>query len=173
MKNNKLVEEAKAFALLAHDGFFRLNKARDPYFIHLEEVARLVEQSGGSNEEIAAAWLHDTVEDTSATIAIIKERFGDMVAVIVDGLTDLPNMTKMPTFERKKLQAKRVRAKSDSVKRVKIADQISNVRSVVIDPPSKWSEQKCKDYVVGAKLIVEECKEASSFLYAEFQAVAK
>lgn len=170
MASSQLVNSARDFALEAHKGLIRPNKAQEPYSTHLEEVAGLVEQSGGSEEEVAAAWLHDTVEDTGTTLDTIRERFGDLVATIVDGLTDKPDLTGMPTLERKRLQAERVREKSHSVKRVKIADQTSNLRSVAVDPPVKWDEQKCKDYIAGAKLIVDECKGVSPYLDAEFQA---
>jgi len=163
-----LVERARVFALKAHEGIVRPNKAQEPYSTHIKEVAELVEQSGGSQDEIAAAWLHDTIEDTKTTLDDIQREFGETVATIVDGLTDKPDLQGMPTFARKQLQAERVRTKNDSVKQVKIADQTSNVRSVAIDPPVTWDKQKCLDYVNGALVIVEECKTVSPFLYSEF-----
>src|ERR1700722_4202247 len=100
-----LIEKAKEFALQAHEGLFRKNSAHEPYSVHIQEVAALVDESGGSAEEIAAAWLHDVVEDTQYTIADIRQRFGDIVAYIVDGLTDPKDYEGMPTLERKDLQA--------------------------------------------------------------------
>src|SRR5580700_10404134 len=117
--NTLLVSKAREFSIKAHNGLFRKNKAHDPYSVHLEEVAILVEQSGGSPEEIAAAWLHDAVEDTDVTLEEIRKQFGDAVADIVDGLTDPLEYKGMPTLERKTLQSKRIHTKSDSIKRVK------------------------------------------------------
>jgi len=135
-----------------------------------EEIAAasLVVASGGSEEEIAAAWLHDVVEDTSRSLEDIRDNFGEEVASIVHGLTDPPEFNGMHTFERKAAQARRVSDESDSVKRVKIADQISNVRSVAVDPPVKWDSKKCLDYANGAELVVWECKDASGRLFGLF-----
>lgn len=165
---SELIEQAKAFALNAHKGQTRLNKDKTPLATHLEEVVSLVEWSGGSEVEIAAAWLHDVVEDTKKTIVDIYENFGGEVVSIVHGLTDPPEFNGMHTLERKTAQARRVAGESDSVKRVKLADQISNVRSVAVDPPVHWDAQKCLDYTEGARKIVFECCEVSEMLFAKF-----
>ena len=169
MAHSPLVSNAKSVAHRQHEGLFRPNKNSDPYHTHTDEVALLVEQSGGSDIEIAAAHLHDTVEDTDLTIADIEKNFGPVVALIVDGLTDKPDITELPLLQRKVIQAERVQEKSASVKRCKLADQISNVRSVAIDPPVTWSAQKCRDYVTGAKCIADACKGVSAYLDAEFE----
>ena len=165
---SELVERARVFALEAHKSQKRFNKDKTPLATHIEEVATLVEQSGGNEVEIAAAWLHDVVEDTSRSLENIRDNFGEEVARIVDGLTDPPEFNGMHTLERKIAQARRVSDESDSVKRVKIADQISNVRSVAVDPPVKWDSRKCLAYANGAELVVWECKEASGRLYGLF-----
>lgn len=134
---------------------------------HIEEVVSLVEWSGGSEEEIAAAYLHDVVEDTPVTLAEIAANFGVEVATVVDGLTDPPGSDGV-TLERKLAQARRVSGESDSVKRVKIADQISNVRLVAVDPPVDWDSKKCLDCANGAELVVWECKDASGRLFGLF-----
>lgn len=121
-----------------------------------------------SDEEIAAAFLHDSVEDTPTTLSEIVELFGAVVGDIVDGLTDPSEFDTLPTLIRKRRQALRIQSKSDSVKRVKIADQTSNLRSVAVDPPVKWNKQKCLDYIEGARLIVMECRGASGFLEIQF-----
>ena len=166
--NISLIYEAKRFALKAHEGLFRKNAAKEPYSTHITEVAMLVETSGGTDLEIAAAWLHDVVEDTDITLDQIRAKFGDAVADIVDGLTDPPDFKGRPIFERKTLQAERVVTKSDSVKRVKIADQISNTQSVAFDPPVEWDVEKCVRYVEGARRIVEQCDGVSIFLEDKF-----
>lgn len=165
---SNLVDRAKAFALEAHKGQRRFNIAKTPMAVHIGEVASLVQLSGGSEEEIAAAWLHDVVEDTSVTLAEVAANFGASVAAIVDGLTDPPEFGGLHTRERKAAQAQRVSGESDSVKRVKMADQISNVRSVAVDPPVKWNAQKCLDYTEGARQIVFECCEVSETLFGKF-----
>lgn len=100
---SELVEKAEKFGLRAHDGTIRPNRAREPYSVHISQVARLIEQAGGSEEEIAAGWLHDTVEDTNVTIEMIRAKFGDKVAELVAGLTDPEWPAGISTLERKRL----------------------------------------------------------------------
>ena len=165
---SELVERARAFAAKAHEGQTRLNKAKTPLVAHLEEVVSLVRESGGNDEELAAAWLHDVIEDTPVLFTDVAKNFGDKVASIVFGLTDPPKFSGLHTLERKTAQAERVRFLNDSVKRVKIADQTSNVRSVTTDSPVNWDTQKCLDYTEGARKIVFECQDVSEFLFGKF-----
>lgn len=169
MSNDNRIERARSFAVRVHSGQVRTNKAQEPYETHLEEVAELVRQSDGSEAEIAGAWLHDSVEDTSTTLAEVIEHFGEEIGVIVDGMTDPPDFSGTPTLHRKTRQAERINSKNASVKRVKLADQISNIRSVAVDPPVKWTTQKCTDYIEGARRIAEQCRGISEFLDREFQ----
>ncbi len=163
-----LAEKARSFAAKAHERQVRPNKARLPFITHLEEVVLLVEESGGSDEEIAAAWLHDVVEDTPVTLDEIAAHFGAPLAEMVDALTDPPDFSGLPTIVRKMRQAERIRSKGNDVKRVKIADQTANVRSIAADPPVTWDRKKCMDYVIGAGRIVFECLGVSEFLEEEF-----
>ncbi len=166
-----LIERADAFAALAHKDHFRSNKTHDPYIEHLREVASLVRGSGGTTEEICAALLHDSVEDTATTLEDIETEFGSVIKDIVKELTDDPESEKLPTLERKKLQAEHAKVVNSTVRRVKLADQISNVRYVVEAPSIKWDKQKCIDYVTGAYLIANECSGISVFLDQKFNEV--
>lgn len=157
------------FAVKMHFGQTRLNKDRTPLIDHVAEVASLVKESGGSTIEIAASWLHDIVEDTKVTFADIVSRFGQAIGDIVDGLTDPPEFKGLHTLERKIKQAERIRFKSDSIKRIKVADQVSNIRAVAVDPPVKWDHKKCLDYTEGAGRICQECLGVSRFLDKEFE----
>jgi len=165
---SELIKRARSFSEDAHRGQTRFNKNKTPLMTHLEEVASLVTKSGGTDIEIAVAWLHDVVEDTSVTLVDIIDSFGEEVANIVDGLTDPPEFKGLHTLERKFLQVERLRFKSVSVKRVKLADQMSNVRTIAVDPPVRWNDSKCRDYVNGARLISLECRCISEFLDEQF-----
>src|SRR3989344_4843848 len=165
---SELVERAKALALEAHKGQNRNNQAETPMMEHVSEVASIIDQSGGSKEEGVAAWLHDVVEDTHSVIQDIFDNFGEEVTSIVFGLTDLPEFRNLHTRERKAAQARRIRCLNDSVKRVKLADQISNVGSVAVDPPVNWSRQQCLYYVEGAWQVAYECRGVSGLLDALF-----
>src|SRR5882672_10206982 len=91
---NDLIAAARAFAGEAHGGINHLRKyTKDPYIVHPEEVAGIVASRPHTPEMIAAALLHDTVEDTPVTINDIRQRFGPVVAGLVDDLTDVSNPT--------------------------------------------------------------------------------
>ena len=160
------ITKAKQFASHAHRNHFRSDK-KTPYIFHLEEVAKLVEESGGTQQEIAAAWLHDTVEDTATTIEDIRSEFGDEIGNIVQGLTDLPEWLSLPLHERKNKQSERIANESDSVKRVKLADQTSNVKIVGFGKDRFTLDEKLV-YIDGAKQIAERCKSVSTYLDALF-----
>lgn len=169
---SELVCKAQIFATQVHAGQVRGNRAKSPFIFHPQEVARLVRGSGGSDEEIVAAFLHDTVEDTSTTMSDIIQYFGEEIGDMVDGLTDPVEFNDLQTSVRKAKQALRVRSKSDSVKRIKLADQISNVRSIAADAPT-WSRQKCIDYIEGARSIAMECRGVSEYLDIQFKKAYK
>lgn len=168
MNNIQLIPSARDWALREHAHIIitTVSGLKRPQILHLQEVANLVWSSGGSEEEIAAAWLHDIVEDTPVTLEEIANNFGESVAAIVDGLTDPPHFKAMHLSERKPKQAERLRAKGPSVKRVKIADQISNLHSLILDPIASMTPVECKYYFEGAKLIAQECMNISPLLDA-------
>ncbi len=147
-----LLKRAEQFARERHYGQFRKGTAREPYTIHLEEVSSLVEKWGGSEEIIAAAWLHDTIEDCPpTTVEELKRNFGERIATIVSELTDDKSLAKQ---ERKLLQIKNARNKSQEASLVKLADKTSNVGALANSPPSDWSLQRRLDYVSWATQVV-------------------
>ena len=82
-----LISRAERFARVRHEGQFRKGKAKEPYTNHLLEVAALVERWSGSESAIAAAWLHDTVEDCPPTSeAELESLFGNDVAEVAKTL---------------------------------------------------------------------------------------
>lgn len=163
------IKKVDAFADKAHAGHTHSNKANKPYIGHLRETAALVRESGGSVDEICAALLHDSVEDTEVTVEEIERNFNEHIAHLVSELTDPPGASKLPTLERKTNQAERVKQESDEVKRIKLSDQLSNVGIVTHDPPVSWSLQKCKDYIEGARRISVACTGVSDYLDTKFK----
>ena len=83
-----LIGRARIFAGLAH-GSQKRKYTGEPYIVHPVEVSEIVAWHNGSKEMIAAALLHDTVEDTDVTIDDIRNEFGNAVALLVDDLTDV------------------------------------------------------------------------------------
>jgi (p)ppGpp synthase/HD superfamily hydrolase len=166
MESQNNLNRVQAFSRNAHKHLSRISTTGiiRPHIHHIQEVADLVWISGGTDDEIIAAWLHDTVEDTDTTLEEIEKNFGKNVSLIVDGLTDHDHFKELQLQERKKLQAERLRHESASVRRVKIADQTSNIRSLVIDPVDDMTPEECYYYIVGAKLIADQCKGISPLL---------
>jgi len=166
MNTNNRLNRAQEFAREAHVHIIgtSITGIIKPQIHHIQEVADLVWASGGTDNEIIAAWLHDSVEDTETSFDNIEKEFGKEVRNIVEGLTDYDHWKDLPLKKRKQLQAERIRNESVSVRRVKIADQTSNIRGLTIDPVNTMTLQECHHYILGAKLIVDECRGVSQFL---------
>ena len=115
-----------------------------PYVSHLLSVAALVLEHGGSEDQAIAALLHDAVEDQGGrpTAERIRERFGDLVAEIVDGCTDTDVSPKPPWRLRKEAYVARVRNEPAHVRLVSAADKLHNARTMVTDlrihGPALW-----------------------------------
>jgi (p)ppGpp synthase/HD superfamily hydrolase len=122
----------------------RKGAAGEPYVNHLIEVADLVAAAGASEDVICAALLHDAIEDQDIAAATIADLFGADVAAMVCEVTDDKSL---PKAERKALQIARAPQLSPGAKLVKLADKISNVRSVASSPPADWPRQRRLDYV--------------------------
>src|SRR5699024_1304753 len=75
----------------AHSGQTR--RSGDPYITHPVSVATILAELGSPAEVIAAALLHDTVEDTDYSLEMLREEFGEVIAVMVDGVTKLDKVT--------------------------------------------------------------------------------
>jgi GTP diphosphokinase / guanosine-3',5'-bis(diphosphate) 3'-diphosphatase len=122
----------------------RKGAAKEPYVNHLIEVAYLVASSGASEDVVCAALLHDAIEDQGITAATIAGMFGAEVAAMVCEVSD---DKRLPKAERRALQIEHAPHLSPGAKLVKLADKISNVRSIVSSPPADWPPQRRLEYV--------------------------
>ncbi len=129
---------AYEFAAKAHEGQKR--SSGQPYIIHPLAVAFILLELGMDTDTICAAILHDVVEDTPATLDDLKKRFGQDVAILVDGVTKL---NKIPTFNREEQQAENVRkillAMSQDIRVmiIKLCDRLHNMRTLKYRPLQK------------------------------------
>lgn len=129
--DTSLFERAVVFATQAHSGTERRGKGY-PYILHPMEAATIVATLTNDPEMLAAAILHDTVEDTSATIEQIRTKFGDRVADLVQHET-APMADDVPWRQRKEAQiAQLAKAPYDS-KVVAMGDKLSNMRTLAAD----------------------------------------
>jgi len=133
-----LITKAYVFSAAAHAGQTRLSG--EPYLSHPLEVANLLAEMRLDAPSVAAGLLHDTVEDTYATIDEIEEQFGEEVADVVDGVTKISLMS----FETKEeAQAENIRkmvlamAEDIRVILVKLADRLHNMRTMDFQKPLK------------------------------------
>ena len=125
--------KAAAFAAQAH-GNQKRKYTGDPYITHCFEVAQTVQAVGGTCEQIVAAILHDTVEDTDVTIGEIEKNFGMVVATYVEWLTDCEgSMGNRAT--RKEIDRERLAQAPAEVQTIKLADLLSNTKSIVERDP--------------------------------------
>lgn len=137
MLTNK-VKHAIAFAMKHHSPQFR-QYTGEPYFNHLHRVADSVENLGGTEDMIVAAWLHDVVEDTEVTLDVIHQKFGPDVMLLVEELTSKYTSEAYPEMnrpKRKHLEAIRLGTISAEAKLIKRCDISDNLTSIVIYDPS-------------------------------------
>ncbi len=138
-----------------------------PYINHPLALARLLAVDGGVSdvELLMAAVLHDTVEDTDATIEEVGERFGERVAGLVAELTDDKCL---PKLRRRELQIAHAPHKSPAAALIKLADKTCHLRDAFTAPPAQWSPQRLRDYFDGAKQVADRLPVASDSMQALF-----
>lgn len=130
-QQQSLVVRARAFAIGAHGAINHRRKyTGDPYHVHLQGVAHLVMNVPHTDEMVAAAWLHDTVEDTKVTIADIDTEFGAHVAALVDWLSDKSKPEDGNRAARKAIDRAHIAEAPRPAKIVKLADLIDNSRTI-------------------------------------------
>jgi guanosine-3',5'-bis(diphosphate) 3'-pyrophosphohydrolase len=158
-----LVMRAASFAADRHRRQRRKDAEASPYINHPLALADLLAGEGGISDPIvlAAALLHDTVEDTETTLEEIAAGFGAEVAAIVAEVTDDKSL---PKAERKRLQVAKAAGKSERAKLVKLADKICNLRDIAATPPAGWSVERRRDYFGFAAEVVDGLRGVSPAL---------
>jgi len=166
------VLSAVVFASKKHSNHRRMGIAAEPYINHLVEVGALV--AGALSEPdtnlVIAALLHDTIEDAGVTIEELTQHFGPDVAGLVAEVTDDKSL---PKQERKRLQTLNAPLKSERAQMIKIADKISNLRSLQCSPPVGWDSERKTEYVRWAKQVVGGLTRPNPILLTEFDAIVE
>ncbi len=162
------VLDAARFASERHAAQKRKGAAGEPYINHLIEVAHLVSTAISEPDAnlVVAALLHDVIEDAGVTAAELTERFGPDVTALVVEVTDDKSL---PKSERKRLQVVNAPKKSVRAQSIKLADKISNVRSMLASPPADWDYRRRREYVDWAKRVVDGLAAPNPILKAEFE----
>ena len=159
---------AAKFAAEKHAAQRRKGAAAEPYINHLIEVAQLI---AGSSEQldtnlVMAGLLHDTIEDTGTTAEELERVFGSDVTALVVEMTDDKSL---PKEVRKTLQVESAPHKSVRAQVIKLADKISNLRSLLASPPATWSTERKREYLTWAQNVVNALSAPNPILKAEFE----
>ena len=170
MSDVSILLKALRFAADKHRDQRRKDVNASPYINHPIGVAQTLSEVGGVDdpEILAAAVLHDTVEDTESTIEELAKEFGARVASIVGEVTDDKTL---PKAERKRLQIEHARHISEEGALVKIADKISNVQDVTNNPPEGWDDKRRLEYLDWAEHVVKSCPVVNVSLLDQFDDV--
>ena len=177
--DTSLLDRAIVFAVRAHAGTERRGKGF-PYIVHPLEAVEIVATMTSDQELLAAAALHDTVEDTDVTVDRIRAEFGDRIAAIVASESD--------TFEegvseedswhsRKRAAIERLAGASHDAKIVALGDKLSNMRAIARDysvqGDSFWNifhAKDPKDHEWHYRGLADSLRELSdTFAYQEFE----
>ncbi|KAE9547898.1 hypothetical protein FO519_008890 [Halicephalobus sp. NKZ332] len=158
-----LIMKASDFAARRHRFQRRKDPHQTPYINHPIGVAHILANEAGIKDPtvIAAAILHDTVEDTKTTSEEIKAMFGDEIHHIVAECTDDKSL---PKQKRKELQVQNARSHSHKAKLVHLADKLYNLRDIERVRPIGWSPEVVKAYVKWSRQVLEELRGTNQIL---------
>jgi len=152
--STEIIFKALAFASEKHKNQKRKGGSAPPYINHPIKVAKVLVENNEENnfDLIAAAILHDTIEDTNTNKEELELIFGKEVCKIVCECTDDKNLKK---HERKQYQIDSAAAASLQAKKLKIADKICNMMDIKDDPPKNWSLDRKIDYLDWCEKVFE------------------
>ena len=166
------VLHATEFAARKHRNQRRKDKEASPYINHPITLASILLDEGGVDDPkvLAAALLHDTIEDTETSYDELKGQFGVLIADIVMEVTDVKWLH---TQARKRLQVSRAGRSTRGAKLVKLADKIANLRDMIAHPPDGWSLERKREYFDWAKSVVDQIRNTNPRLERRFDRIYK
>lgn len=164
-----IIEKARVFATAAHSAVRQVRKyTGEPYINHPAELVELLREHGIADQQmLAAAWLHDVVEDTGISLEVIRAEFGACVATLVEGLTDVSKPEDGNRKTRKAIDRAHTAAQSPACKTIKLADLISNTRSIVERDP-----EFAKVYLAEKRELLAVMRDADPRLWALANSIA-
>jgi (p)ppGpp synthase/HD superfamily hydrolase len=157
-----LEDRARTFATAAHAAVGQLRKYTfEPYIVHPTEVAATVKTVPHTEAMVAAAYLHDVVEDTGVSIELIRAEFGSEVSDLVGWLTDVSRPDHGNRAARKAVDRAHTASAPAEAQTIKLCDLISNTRSIV-EHDAKFAET----YLAEKRLLLEVMTKADPELMA-------
>lgn len=158
-----IVQKAWVYAMAAHAAVGQNRKyTNEPYIVHPYEVMTIVKSVPHTEDMLAAALLHDVVEDTGCTITDIHLNFGADIAAIVDGLTDVSKPEDGNRAKRKAIDREHTAQAPAEAQTIKLADLISNSKSIMQHDPDF-----AVTYLAEKKLLLEVLTKGDRGLHAE------
>jgi len=163
---------AARYAAEKHADQRRKGVRKEPYINHPLEVAELVASALTAPDEnlVIAALLHDVVEDTDTTFDELARLFGSDVAALVAEVTD---DSSLPRLERKRLQIATAPDKSPRAQVIRLADKISNLRSIRDSAPADWDERRKREYFDWGRTVVAGLSAPNPHLKREFDQLVR
>ena len=165
-----LLVKAMVFAADRHKDQRRKDEAASPYINHPLALLDVLVREGGVRDVsiMAAALLHDTIEDTSATASDIEREFGKVICGIVEEVTDDKRLGRQAC---KQQQIERAPSLSTEARAVKLADKICNLRDIAKQAPVGWELARCQGYFDWAKQVIDGLRGEHPVLEALFDEV--
>ena len=159
-----IVRKAQVYAMAAHAAVGQKRKyTGEPYIVHPGEVASIVASVPGSTPDmVAAAWLHDVIEDTGCTFTDVHMAFGIDIATLVGWLTDVSKPTDGNRAKRKAMDREHTAQAPAEAQTIKLADLISNSKSIM-----QYDPEFAKTYLAEKKLLLEVLTKGDRGLHAE------
>lgn len=165
MQGLDLVTRAREFAQAAHrKKDHRRKYSGEPYEVHLIDVAAIVATVTQDEKTLAAAYLHDVVEDTDVTLQDVEAEFGPEVAELVENLTDISRPEDGNRARRKELDRQHLARARPEAKTVKLADIISNAPDI-----ARHDSGFGQVYLKEAEALLKVLKEGDPVLYQRAQ----
>ena len=162
------VLKAAAFAAEKHRNQRRKDAEASPYINHPIQLAHILVQHDVEDPAVlAAALLHDTIEDTNTTLEELGIVFGHEIANIVAECSDDTSLAKQV---RKQAQIDHAAKLSREARLVKLADKIANVNDMNDAPPAGWSLERKREYFDWARQVVDRMRGTHAGLEARFDA---
>ena len=156
-----IIYRAREFAFSAHKNQFR-KYSNEPYFVHPCEVAAIVSIVSSNENVIAAAYLHDVLEDCNISLTLLKQEFNIEIAKYVRELTNFYTRKKYPNLSRtnrKLFEAQRLENCSSNTQTIKLADRICNARDI-----TQYNKEFSIVYVEETKQLLPRLNRGSTLL---------
>ena len=168
MTDLHLVTKAAYYAANAHRRHRRKDAGATPYINHLAEVAHLLADAGCPAAVISAGYLHDTIEDVDVTYEMLSAEFGTEIADLVQSVTDDQHL---PKHLRKEQQVEHAAHAGPGTAALKLADKISNLRSLAGSPPQGWDQVRLLEYAEWSQRVISVLPEPNVVLLRQYESI--